>query len=171
MAHTCWLIVIINSQSEEHGYGYETNDYWIAKSIDEQQNSSSQGSIGGSVTFMVNALMALQVSKRGWVFLEFPDHFGTVSPSNDLWHDILCVPPGQFPVSFLVKPGLCRISARCRALLLGEMSGIIGLRAVVSRCRFIHCHAVASILFTLWPAVRRRAAVAEALVSTPNYSS
>src|SRR5690554_2379287 len=124
-----------------------------------------------AIAFMVNALMSLQIPERQWVFLELPEHFGTISPSNDLWHDILCVPPRQLPVGFSVKPGQCRVGSRCRAFLLGEVFGIVGFRAVVSRCRFIHCHAVASILFTLWPAVRRRAAVAEALMSTPNYSS
>jgi hypothetical protein len=86
-----------------------------------------------AIAFMVNALMALKVSERGRVFLELPEHFGTISPSNDLWHDILCVPPRQFPVGFLVKPGQCRVGARCRALLLGEVFGIVGLRAVISR--------------------------------------
>src|SRR5690554_4041650 len=171
MAHTCWLIVVINSQSEEHGYGYETNDYRIAKSIDEQQNSSSQGSIGSSVAFMVNALMALQVSERGRVFLELPEHFGTISPSNDLWHDILCVPPGQFPVGFSVKPGQRRVGARSRALLLGEVFGIVGLRAVISRCRFIGCHPVVTNTFTQWPAVRQGASGAWASMSRPNYSA
>src|SRR5690554_1204985 len=107
-----------------------------------------------AIAFMVNALMALQVSERQWVFLELPENFGTISPPNDLRHDILCVPPGQLPIGFSVKPGLCRVGARCRALLLGEMSGIIGLRAVVSRCRFIGCHAVVTNTFTQWPALK-----------------
>src|SRR5690606_12975529 len=124
-----------------------------------------------AIAFMVNALMALKVSERGRVFLELPEHFGTISPSNDLRHDIFCVTPGQFPVSFLVKPGQCRIGARCRALLLGKVFGVIGFQAVISRCRFIRCHAEVTITFTQWPAVGQRAAVAEALVSRSNYSA
>src|SRR5690606_36814319 len=119
-----------------------------------------------AIAFMVNALMSLHIPERQWVFLELPENFGTISPPNDLRHDILCVPPRQFPVGFLVKPGQCRVGARCRALLLGEVFGVIGFRAVVSRCRFIRCHAVVTITFTQWPAVRQRAAVAEALVRT-----
>src|SRR5690554_792700 len=124
-----------------------------------------------TIALVVNALMEINVGEIVRLLLEASERcWGIIRPIRLRGH-ILCVAPGQFPVGFLVKPGQCRISARCRALLLGEVFGVIGFRAVVSRCRFIHCHAVASILFTLWPAVRRRAAVAEALVSTPNYSS
>src|SRR5690554_3537356 len=124
-----------------------------------------------AIALMVNTLVEINVGEIIWFSLETSEHRWRIIRPIRLRGHILCVAPGQFPVGFLVKPGQCRISARCRALLLGEVFGIVGFRAVVSRCRFIHCHAVASILFTLWPAVRRRAAVAEALVRTPNYSS
>src|SRR5690554_1177964 len=120
---------------------------------------------------VVNTLVEINVGEIVRLLLETSERRWRIIRPIRLRGHIFCVTPGQFPVSFLVKPGLCRMSARCRALLLGEVFGVIGFQAVVSRCRFIHCHAVASILFTLWPAVRRRAAVAEALVSTPNYSS
>src|SRR5690554_2746266 len=124
-----------------------------------------------AIALVVNTLVEINVGEITWFSLETSERRWRIIRSIRLRGHILCVAPGQFPVRFSVKPGQCRVGARCRALLLGEVFGIVSLRAVISRCRFIHCHAVASILFTLWPAVRRRAAVAEALVSTPNYSS
>src|SRR5690554_4510012 len=96
-----------------------------------------------AIALVVNTLVEINVSEIIWFSLETPERRWRIIRPIRLGGHILCVSPGQLPIGFSVKPGLCRISTRCRALLLGEMSGIIGLRAVVSRCRFIRCHPVA----------------------------
>src|SRR5690554_686049 len=124
-----------------------------------------------AIALVVNTLVEINVSEIIWFSLETPERRWRIIRPIRLGGHILCVPPRQLPVGFSVKPGQCRVGARCRALLLGEVFGVIGFRAVVSRCRFIRCHPVAPTTLTHWPAVRQRASGAEALVRTPNYSA